>query len=99
VTPRRPGAPWIAIALGLLVVTAIYLAIGLATGRDLAEHWEDPAIPLLAASTVAAVIGWRVGVRRATEEREEAERDSQALRERVVALEQELESLRGRRDA
>ena len=96
---RRPGAPWIAIAVGLLVVTAIYLAIGLATGRDLAEHWEDPAIPLLAASTIAAVLGWRVGVRRTAEAREQAERDSQALRERVVALERELDALRGGGDA
>ncbi len=93
---ERPGGPWIAIALGLLVVTVIYLIGGLATGRDLAEHWEDPAIPLLAASAIAAVIGWRVGVKRSTEARVQAERDAQALRERVVALEQELEARRGR---
>jgi uncharacterized membrane protein len=99
VPERRPGTPWIAIALGLLVVTAIYLAIGLATGRDLAEHWEDPAIPLLAASTIFAVLGWRVGVRRTTEAREQSERDAQALRERVVGLEEELDRLRGRRGA
>ena len=93
-TERRPGTVWIAIAVGLLVLTVIYLAIGLATGRELAEHWEDPAIPLLAASAAAAVIGWRVGVRRTTEAREQAERDAQALRERVVALEDELDRLR-----
>lgn len=90
----RPGGPWIAIALGLLVLSVIYLIVGVATGRDLAEHWEDPAIPILAASAIAAVIGWRVGVRRAVETREQAERDAQALRERVVALEQELDRRR-----
>jgi hypothetical protein len=93
--PERPGGPWIAIAVGLLLVTAVYLVAGIATGRDLAEHWEDPAIPLLAASAIAAVVGWRIGVRRTTGARAEAERDAQALRERVVALERELERLRG----
>jgi membrane protein implicated in regulation of membrane protease activity len=98
VPDRRPGTPWIAIALGLMVLSVIYLAIGLAAGRDLAEHWEDPAIPLLAAATIFAVIGWRVGVRRTTEARDQAERDSQALRERVVALEEDLDRLRVERD-
>jgi len=86
----------VAIAIALLVVAVIYLLGGLASGHAIAEDWADVAIPLLAASVAAAVIGWRVGVRRAAEGIEEAERDAQALRDRVVELERELERARAR---
>lgn len=91
---RSTGTPWVAIALGLLAMAVIYLLAGLATGRHLAEDWEDLAIPILAASSAAALFGWRVGVRRSEEARAEAESDAQALRERIVELELELERLR-----
>ena len=91
----RRSSPWLAISIALLVVGVIYTLELVVTGEGVVEHWDDLLLPIAVSSIAAAVIGWRIGARRADDVRAELERDMHALRERIVALERELEAAPG----